>query len=149
MEPASASIWDMPRLLQPNGIPFAMKDFMTFVAKEFDGTHLRHIHFVRCPRSHAPGGYRSILSLEAFRGRERDRLNVRHRRRDKLGRWFYVIQFYDYMTEKIGVRQTFADLGIPRQPSAPYTKHSSIWDFYIAIGYDYKKKRYGKLRIPD
>lgn len=108
------------------------------------------IHYITMPRAMANDYYRSVLSLEGFASRERKQtfkkgqpisphcINVRPRH-------FTMQRRDDWEFRETSVRESFAKRGMPftrTYGDVPTFEHASIWDFYKAIGYDYKKKRY-------
>lgn len=90
-------------------------------------------HQFPVPSETDPGGYKTLLSLNAFRKREARRLSDLQQTL-RAGK----------PTQVPPRRVAFLDeprLGI----TLPTFTHKSLWDFYEAIGYDYKRKRYEYL----
>lgn len=77
--------------------------------------------------------YTSSVSLSSFRRRENERLFKRYTKgfRDVIGKRC------DVRTEA-GMHGYFVDFKL----ILPVFEHKTVWDFYKAIGYDYKRKKY-------
>ncbi|MHD0644780.1 hypothetical protein ACYPKM_04045 [Pseudomonas aeruginosa] len=106
-------------------------------------------HEFPIPRVGEKGFYRTTVSYDAFRNRERRRLYEAH----KSGSWFAkgklcivdlksdVEERFNLLRESIGkfesnANKKFAELELP------LTTHKNLWDFYSYIGYDYKSQKY-------
>jgi hypothetical protein len=107
------------------------------------------VHLFRTPEVSEPGFYRAVTSVGAFSTREKTKLYDRNRQghRDVVGRrchvrWGEEIKWADEDTARL-VEQ----YGRKMDPyiDLPIFHHESLWDFYKAIGYDYKKKKYLKV----
>lgn len=103
-------------------------------------TGLVAVHHVTVPTPTEQGFYRSTVSYSYFGQRE---LKRRFPTDKKTGaiytprkinnmRWCSV----DWEPDKFGTRYQY------ERDKVPHYDHDSIWDFYKAIGYDYKKKKY-------
>lgn len=101
------------------------------------------IHVVRMPAYNEPGWYVQSISASAFRRR----MQKRHIRTFKTadGGWAaqaFAVSFWfrsEYRVEHEERRKIEARFGVDE--SADFTEHASLWDFYKAIGYDYKKNK--------
>lgn len=108
-------------------------------------------HVVTTPEVVEDGFYRQITSISAFRRREL----MRRFPMDKDCRplwthesaakveWCSVHTMDDAMSRWERDQEIAKRLEIPAPAELkPIAEHDSIWKFYKAIGYDYKKKRY-------
>ena len=122
------------------------------VAKEFRDGKMVTLHIIKIP-SAGEGGYREILSLGAFEKNEQKRSIVWPNGKDggcysigrTLPRWFHLERRTDHEWREFtwgrnvrAMGKTYAGEGA----DAVVVEHDSIWDFYQAIGYDYKKKKF-------
>jgi hypothetical protein len=109
------------------------------------------IHIVTFPGLGLKGGYRAIVSLDSFRHRQLHRWNYKfYMKRKSCPLWFsgQIKWEWDHDREASlhawnETKKKFPDL--PEFPDqyadVPVREHESVWAFYEAIGYDYKKQR--------
>lgn len=86
-----------------------------------------------------PGFYRACTSLSAFSSREGTRLYNCHKIKKKMhveGKRCHV-----QMEGEIIDISHLAQYGIYPEV-LPTFEHATVWDFYKAVGYDYKRKKY-------
>lgn len=118
-----------------------MSDYVGFLYR-FGVAQEKHI--IRMPAYGKKGWYKSIISVGAFRDREAAyflkslsdepiRFSLQ-----RLSEW--------EESNKITAESMQAVCGIQNYvhpyDNLPCTVHNSVFDFYAAVGYDYKKKRY-------
>lgn len=82
------------------------------------------------------GGYRATLSYNAF-----VRVQAELAQKNPLFRRFDTLTPRDYTAIKTMWQSAFHRSEIPI-PTFVTHKHNSIWDFYKAVSYDYKKKKF-------
>lgn len=103
------------------------------------------IHFINCPSYNEPGFYRQTTSRNAFRRRMSDLLtkimDARNKNYNttKSMRWISIHNMNSFEWNINCMVNT--NIGHPYE-GLPILKHKSMWDFYTAIGYDYKKKKF-------
>lgn len=92
------------------------------------------------------GWYISTISISSFREREATRLYNYTQRKHSYNlpgkrcsvKFGSEIEFDEKQSQRV-----FEKYGIEDElKTLPRFKHDSVWDFYKAIGYNYKKKRY-------
>jgi len=82
------------------------------------------------------GWYTSITSIQAFSKRENERLF-----KNNLAGKSFTPGKRCHVTWGTGSTSTFFS---QRDRGLSLFKHPSVWDFYKAVGYDYKKQKYIK-----
>lgn len=95
-----------------------------------------HVHKVQLPKYGQKGWYVSIGSLSAF---AHNGDQEKHK-----GCWspdyLYVCKrSYEFEDECQNLSSRWPDLD---DRKLPVTEHASLWDFYKAVGYDYKRKKW-------
>lgn len=90
-------------------------------------TRVRHVHLLVTPTLGEPGYYRSTVSAGAFFNYSPKRMGSRYQ---GGSRYLSFLKSMDQYS-------SYVDLSV-----IPTSFHASIWDFYKAIGYDYKKKKF-------
>lgn len=109
-----------------------------YLATEYrNGGSVSH-HLIHMPSFSEKGFYRNTVSASAFSGRELKRMMANH--------WRWISLRWDGLqTKALDYKLHHNDphlLKHARLGDRPRFDHESIWDFYLAIGYDYKKQRY-------
>lgn len=118
-------------------------DVCEYVATLYVDGKPAEIHRFRVPK-YSEGGdwYRSLTSLNCFRRREM--------------KWFGSAKCFDPQAKqpKFRTQINFAhDFDSPNYsliralakiPPIPEFTHASLWEMYLALGYDYKKQRYNR-----
>lgn len=88
------------------------------------------------------GFYRACTSLSAFKRREGERLykmHTIHKKWDVVGKRCHVQSEGDYeMPRRLFLEATGEEFNGP----VPTFEHATVWDFYKAVGYNYKRKKY-------
>lgn len=105
-------------------------------------------HEIEIPDYGEPDFYRAIRSVQAFRHRE----NARAYPVAKDGSWSVfapaVDSWFDIRTPGDIEMQEFKETIAPginaEEHALPVQRHKTVWEFYLAIGYDYKKKRFNR-----
>jgi hypothetical protein len=92
-------------------------------------------------------GNAQLRSLGAFREREMGRRYPDEWVRlvyDKVPHWFEVRWSFDWLSDQQRYALLTDSYGDPFDPhaGAQVVDHESVWAFYLAIGYDYKKRRF-------
>lgn len=123
-----------------------MSKFMVLVYE--DGVP-KERHVLETPQITERGFYRQTVSLNAFSNREAEKLYDHHKKgeMDVKGKRCWVRWYDEFMRDLEFHQECFAKLAISFEHAfsdTPEFSHTSVWDFYNAIGYDYKKKRYLK-----
>lgn len=101
------------------------------------------IHNIRMPAYNEPGWYTQGISIDAFRRR----MQRRHVRIIRLADGCtaaqgFAVSFWfrcELRVEYEARRKIETHFNVDEQGSA--TDHPTLWDFYTAIGYDYKKNK--------
>lgn len=109
----------------------AIKRPQRYLVTERNGRKIVTSHIVTIPGRMMKDGYRSITSLQAFR-------------QDQFP---YIMGDAE---KSFDVRQAFDNRPSPVyngkrwRPNAgcPIVRHSNLWDFYLAIGWNYKTKKF-------
>lgn len=95
------------------------------------------VHFVEKPTAGEHDFYRQTVSFNAFKERELEQFHKKWTKKLPTGRHFYWQSKEEYESE-LCIMSALA----LRVDGLPVYHHKSVWDFYKAIGYDYKKKRF-------
>lgn len=84
--------------------------------------------------------YNQNRSLDAFRKQGKASPNAVY----TLGHWFRVWAWEDIRSLKLfGLDMTIKEyINTTMEGSSKFEPHKSLWDFYNAIGYDYKKQKW-------
>lgn len=100
----------------------------------------RAIHTIQAPSVTARGGYPQAISIDAFNRAETRRMFVGNtfERNPKAPRYFIRVSFADLQRDMAFEKRC----GLTYLQNAESHGYTSVWDFYQAIGYDYKRKRY-------
>jgi hypothetical protein len=104
------------------------------------GKHLE-VHKVRLPEYGEKGNYVQLLSLSAF---------AHNADKDKnRGCWspdflYFGKRWYEFIEDCECWEENARRSGVPLTDdrTLPCIEHNSLWDFYQAVGYDYKKKKW-------
>ena len=82
------------------------------------------------------GWYTSGISIDYFQKRESIKLWNSHQKgkRDVQGKRCHVLWGFDLTQDEL--------FDIKFQRTLPTFEHNTIWDLYLAVGYDYKKQKY-------
>lgn len=92
------------------------------------------LHYVTIPSVHSSKGfYQQTTSYNYFRRREIERMA------QKADRYTLMVDENSHDRDEA----IFKNSGVPRQ-IVPTFHHSSMWEFYTAIGYNYKRQLYVK-----
>lgn len=97
-------------------------------AIELDGRHPLAVHIITVQGTCQKGGYRELTSIQAYREREME------------GPQRFRVERPEYFVRR-GVRKSD---GTRYRPLAgiPIYFHKTVFDFYAAVGYNYKAKKY-------
>lgn len=104
-------------------------------------------HVVNTPSPGEGDFYRQAVSLDCFKTRENKRTYHNHMKGiSKIKGKLSHVNWYDEYITTVDVTREFSnktgiDINHPFDSTLEHT-HDSIWKFYKAVGYDYKKKRY-------
>lgn len=90
-------------------------------------------HIIKEIKHNEKGFYRAATSMEAFTRREVDVFAEHYMSKKPLHKRTRIYDYDDY------VNSVFITDNVK---NAPVFEHETIKDFYKAIGYDYKKKKY-------
>lgn len=118
------------------------------IALERNNGKIVAVHHIEQPDWDGKGFYRATLTGGAFKYSEmRRRFGKKPPWNHKpLIRWFSVQQRAIWEQEESITNKVMNGMGIttyvPEYYGAHVIRHENIWDFYKAIGYDYKRKRY-------
>lgn len=95
-----------------------------------------HLHLIWRPGYHDPGRYRHLMSFDSF-------FSGAKRHNWRRGYKLYFGQ-YSSMEEFDQMCKLWSVPGYPESDDRllPRTEYPDLWSFYLAIGYDYKHKRY-------
>ena len=105
---------------------------------------MTEIHWFKLPDYKEHRFYQTTVSYGGFKRRDAKRLMNNHNRRrldskfPKLDKYWSFKPVYEFDA----VEQMEAKYNIYK--GIPVQCHASLWDFYKAIGYEYKKQRYVK-----
>lgn len=110
------------------------------VAEECVDGRLIGIHYISTPKFGEKGFYRQGVSINAFATRE---LKVFSReaiqeRGNYCADYFSFEWNFDHWKEFYKDSELFSR----RYKGVPEYHHDSVWDFYTAVNYDYKKQKY-------
>ena len=105
------------------------------------------IHVVYKPLPNEKGFYRQALSFDSFRNRENSIWYNKYYLKNKVRPIHSSISYgyEDPIEMLIRYEQRVKKIDpsfVHSWRKLPIFKHSNVWDFYIAIGYDYKNQRY-------
>ena len=100
------------------------------------------LHVIHIPDYREPGSYTQGISVGSFAS-----YSVKRRNRSKTH--LYLIRTwedFEFEQNMLQNSQTFKELNlVPNDDrDLPRFDHNSVWDFYVAIGYDYKKQKWIK-----
>lgn len=104
-------------------------------------------HIIRMPAYGDKGWYKSVVSVDAFRSREAQRLYDHHSAGNRVfGLLSNVFRLEEWehdteITSKSMKEVCDIDYVHPYN-LVPVVEHKNLFDFYTHVGYDYKKKRY-------
>ncbi|ELW0836648.1 hypothetical protein HI145_RS00065 [Escherichia coli] len=118
-----------------------MSDYVAFLHR-FGEAQEKHI--IRMPAYGEEDWYKSTISVGAFRDREAEFfLGKQHEREVLCSLW----RLDEWDSENSRTAESMmAIVGIANYQHPydllPTFEHASLFDFYKAVGYDYKKKRY-------
>lgn len=106
-------------------------------------------HLFPLPNFGDPNFNRTIRSYTAFRKRENYGLyNSQKKARDTQTKWIPAAirtslkDKDEWDVDHRLLNQSLAKYKLKTKAEPQWIRHDSIWDFYKAVGYDYKKKRY-------
>ncbi len=106
-----------------------------------DSVAVEH-HYFPLPTPDEPGFYRAVVSYNAYREREStkfyDWCQKANRKIETYPRRGHADREEDMFMAQRCMPQELQD----KLPKLPEFEHESIWAMYLAIGYDYKKKKY-------
>jgi hypothetical protein len=120
-----------------------MKKFRWYRAKLYNGNTTIAFHYFKIPYLNERGGYTQTSSYNWFNDREANRHYKLTQQKKPLGRWCYIERFIEAHRFESMVKKRLKELGVSYQEDKlPFFKHQSLWDFYKAVGYDYKKKKW-------
>lgn len=105
---------------------------------------MRELHWFKLPDHKEQQFYRTVVSYSAFKRREGKRMleHSQRRRTDKNLPRLEGYVLFNAIYENDLVVQMEVKHGVYN--ALPVKVHASLWDFYTAIGYDYKKQSYVK-----
>lgn len=111
----------------------------TMIIAELHDENIVTAHRVDMTGQNKRDEYASLKSLNGFRRRERERV-IRHIRKNGFAlrpRSFqiYFVNEWEFETKMMRKR----GYGVE---NILFRDHSSIWDFYAAVGFDHRKNRY-------
>ena len=131
-----------------------------YVAIEIDRATFEHlcIHQIRLSDEKR---YTQIVSLEAFRTGKRKNASKADIAANRAACCWAPNKLYSVKLLKewehenavgqksyTALKKTFPQVPKPLNPATlPHRDHSSVWEFYKAIGFDYKARRYNSLRM--
>lgn len=101
-------------------------------------------HIFPLPGVGEPGFYRATVSYNAFRNFENTRLYNSMQKRKCYPDFHYSLKFaYEWEEDEQLLFNTLSSLGVEAEHSIiEKIQHESIWDFYKAIGFEWKKRRH-------
>lgn len=103
-------------------------------------------HIFSLPGVGEPGFYRATVSYDAFRNFENTRLYNSMQKRKCYPDFHYSLKpTYEWEADEQLLFKALASFGVDAEHGIiEKLQHDSIWDFYKAIGFDWKKRRYAK-----
>lgn len=106
-------------------------------------------HLFPLPNFGDPHFYRTITCYEAFRKRENSGLYFSQKKaRDTKTKWIppairaSMKDKDEWDVDHRILNESLAKYKCKTKPEPIWIRHDSLWDFFKAVGYDYKKKRY-------
>jgi hypothetical protein len=115
----------------PNKFAVVVTDLKTF-------EHL-HLHILWLPDAMEPGFYRQTVSFNSFFHGMKGRSVIRGIKQYYAKRWDEFEMGCDLWDETVRLNHLTS---AHDDRTLPTSEHHSIWEFYKAIGYDYKKQRW-------
>jgi len=99
-------------------------------------TGFRPVYILYTPDYNEPGFYRQMVSMDAFFQ------SMKKRNKTPDGVWYFMDTWRDYERERESDKRCYEKYGIENKHVFYDTVFNSIWEFYLHIGYDYKKQKY-------
>ncbi len=106
-------------------------------------------HIIRMPTYGEKGWYKNVVSIDAFKDREAKRFydTIYVKKVPMFGLHCSLWRLEDWIRHnQITAESMLEIVGIVDYQDPydilPTFEHESVFDFYKAVGYDYKKKRY-------
>ena len=100
------------------------------------------VHWFTLPKFGEPKFYTTITSYNAFRNREAGRL-VRCLDDKRAGKRYVIPEWRTYcniIPADCPMYET--EKALKMYEEFPTFEHATLWDFYLAIGYDFKRQKY-------
>lgn len=104
------------------------------------------LHFIKSPKYNEPKWYVSVISSDSFNNREAKRHYEIYLKGKTLPLRFHMMRFHEYKFNFKGLEK-HSEL-LEKEKALPTQYHESIWNFYKAVGWDYKNKKYIPV-VPD